>query len=41
MPMRDALPPQVQWMGVMLYTYWPLGEYYWDNIIITEEAIED
>jgi hypothetical protein len=33
--------PQVKWMGVMLYSYWPLGKYYWDNVIITEEAIED
>jgi hypothetical protein len=33
--------PQVKWMGVMLYSYWPLGKYYWDNIRITEEAIED
>jgi hypothetical protein len=33
--------PEVKWMGVMLYSYWPLGKYYWDNVIITEEAIED
>ncbi|HPD13717.1 MAG TPA: hypothetical protein PLE19_02125 [Planctomycetota bacterium] len=33
--------PAVKWMGVMLYSYWPLGKYYWDNVIITEEAIED
>jgi len=33
--------PDVKWMGVMLYSYWPLGKYYWDNVIITEEAIED
>jgi len=33
--------PDVRWMGVMLYSYWPLGKYYWDNVTITEEAIED
>ena len=31
----------VKYMRVMLYSYWPLGKYYWDNVIITEEAIED
>jgi len=33
--------PDVKWIAVMLYSYWPLGKYYWDNVIITEEAIED
>ncbi|MBM4030238.1 MAG: hypothetical protein FJ291_00455 [Planctomycetes bacterium] len=33
--------PEVKWMGVMLYSYWPLGKYYWDNVLITEEALED
>jgi len=33
--------PQVTHMRVMLYSYWPLGKYYWDNVILTEEAIED
>ncbi|HUT34047.1 MAG TPA: hypothetical protein VNE39_11235 [Planctomycetota bacterium] len=33
--------PDVKWMGVMLYSYWPLGKYYWDNVVITQEAIED
>jgi hypothetical protein len=33
--------PDVKWMGVMLYSYWPLGKYYWDNVVITEDAIED
>jgi len=33
--------PEVKFMRVMLYSYWPLGKYYWDNVIITEEAIED
>jgi len=33
--------PRVKWMRVMLYSYWPLGKYYWDNVIVTEEAIED
>ena len=31
----------VKYMRVMLYSYWPLGKYYWDNVVITEEAIED
>ncbi|NQT85547.1 hypothetical protein HQ560_02210, partial [bacterium] len=29
---------EVKYMRVMLYAYWPLGDYYWDNIILTEEA---
>lgn len=33
--------PEVKWMAVMLYSYWPLGKYYWDNVVITEEAVED
>ena len=33
--------PKVKYMRVMLYSYWPLGTYYWDNIVLTEEAIED
>ena len=37
----DYKIPQVKYMRVMLYSYWPLGKYYWDNIRISEEAIED
>jgi len=33
--------PEVKYMHVMLYSYWPLGKYYWDNVVIAEEAIED
>lgn len=33
--------PEVKYMRVMLYSYWPLGLYYWDNVKVTEEAIED
>ncbi len=33
--------PKVKFIRVMLYSYWPLGKYYWDNVVITEEAIED
>jgi len=33
--------PDVKFIRVMLYAYWPLGKYYWDNVVITEEAIED
>jgi len=33
--------PRVKFIRVMLYSYWPLGKYYWDNVVITEEAIED
>jgi len=32
---------KVKYIRVMLYSYWPLGKYYWDNIVLTEEAIED
>ena len=31
----------VKYMRVMLYSYWPLGKYYWDNVLIHEEAIEN
>jgi len=33
--------PTVKYMRVMLYSYWPLGKFYWDNVAIAEEAIED
>ncbi len=33
--------PKVRFIRVMLYSYWPLGKYYWDNVVITEEGIED
>lgn len=33
--------PSAKYMRVMLYSYWPLGKFYWDNIKVTEEAIED
>ncbi|MFW6108389.1 MAG: hypothetical protein ACOC8D_01115 [bacterium] len=33
--------PRVRYIRVMLYSYWPLGKYYWDNVAIAEAAIED
>lgn len=33
--------PSAKYMRVMLYSYWPLGKFYWDNIRISEEAVED
>ncbi len=33
--------PSAKYMRVMLYSYWPLGKYYWDNVRITQEAVED
>lgn len=33
--------PGAKYMRVMLYSYWPLGKFYWDNIQIAEEAVED
>lgn len=33
--------PRVRFMRVALFAYWPLGLYYWDNIRLSEEAIED
>lgn len=31
-PPRGGLPANVQWLQIQIYSYWPPGEYLWDNV---------
>ncbi len=31
-PPRGGLPANVKWLQVQVYSYWPPGEYLWDNV---------
>ena len=31
-PPRGGLPKNVQWLQIQIYSYWPPGEYLWDNV---------
>jgi TolB-like protein len=31
-PPRGGLPDNVQWLRIDIFTYWPPGEYLWDNV---------
>jgi len=33
-PPRGGLPKQVQWLQIQIYSYWPPGDYYWDNVFL-------
>ena len=36
-PPRGGLPVNVQWLQVQIYSYWPPGEYLWDNVRLYED----
>jgi TolB-like protein len=31
-PPRGGLPARVRWIQIQIYSYWPPGEYLWDNV---------
>ncbi len=31
-PPRGGLPADVEWLQIQVYSYWPPGEYLWDNV---------
>ncbi len=31
-PPRGGLPEKVKWLRIEIYSYWPPGEYFWDNV---------
>ncbi|MCP4376601.1 MAG: hypothetical protein GY794_10570, partial [bacterium] len=31
-PPRGGLPKNVRWLQIQIYSYWPPGEYLWDNV---------
>ena len=31
-PPRGGLPKNVEWLQIQIYSYWPAGEYLWDNV---------
>jgi hypothetical protein len=31
-PPRGGLPDNVEWIQLQVYSYWPPGDYYWDNV---------
>ncbi len=31
-PPRGGLPKNVKWLQIQIYSYWPPGEYLWDNV---------
>lgn len=31
-PPRGGLPSDVEWLQIQIYSYWPPGEYQWDNV---------
>ncbi len=33
-PPRGGLPGNVQWLQIQIYSYWPPGEYLWDNVLL-------
>jgi len=36
-PPRGGLPKYVQWLQVQIYSYWPPGEYLWDNVHVCKD----
>jgi len=31
-PPRGGLPKNIEWLQIQIYSYWPAGEYLWDNV---------
>lgn len=36
-PPRGGLPKNVQWLQIQIYSYWPPGEYLWDNVLLYKD----
>ena len=35
-PPRGGLPADVDFLQIQIYSYWPPGEYLWDNVLLYE-----
>ncbi len=40
MPPRGGLPKDVQWLQIQIYSYWPPGEYLWDNVLLYKDPAQ-
>jgi TolB-like protein len=36
-PPRGGLPGNVKWLQIQVYSYWPAGEYLWDDVFLYED----
>ncbi len=36
-PPHGGLPRNVQWLQIQIYSYWPPGEYLWDNVFLYKD----
>lgn len=36
-PPRGGLPDYVEWLQIQIYSYWPPGEYLWDNVFLYKD----
>ena len=39
-PPRGGLPKNVQWLQIQVYSYWPPGEYLWDDVHMYEDPTQ-
>jgi hypothetical protein len=40
-PPRGPLPDNVEYLQIQIYSYWPPGEYLWDNVLLYEAPQPD
>lgn len=40
-PPRGGLPGDVEFLQIQIYSYWPPGEYFWDNVLLFEAPWQD
>lgn len=39
-PPRGGLPANVEWLQIQVYSYWPPGEYLWDNVNLYKDPAQ-
>lgn len=39
-PPRGGLPKDVEWLQIQIYSYWPPGEYLWDNVRLYKDPAQ-
>jgi hypothetical protein len=39
-PPRGGLPKDVEWLQIQIYSYWPPGEYLWDNVWLYKDPAQ-
>ena len=37
LPPRGGLPKNVEWLRIIVYAYWPPGDYYFDNVLLYKD----